>query len=80
MSIGLAGCGAGIAGLINLSLVLRWAGAGGLLVPTGLCKTEDTQAAVNSWPHVGQRGGPTIKESRGEGACIDDSPENHTIN
>lgn len=79
VSIGLAGCGAGIAGLINLSLVLRWGGAGGLLEPT-LCRAEDTQAAVNNWPQAGHLGGPTIRESRGDGACIDDKPKKETVN
>lgn len=35
VSMGLAGCGAGIAGLINLSLVRLCGGAGGLLEPIG---------------------------------------------
>lgn len=74
VSMGLAGCGAGIAGLMNLSLVRLWGGAGGLLDPT-LCKADETHADVSNWLQAGQRGGPTISESRGDGACIDDKPE-----
>lgn len=74
VSIGLAGCGAGMAGLMNRSLGRRCGGAGGLLEPTG-CRAAETQAGLTSCPQEWHLGGPTIRESLGDGACIDDRPE-----
>lgn len=68
VSIGLAGCGAGIAGLINLSEGLR--GAAAALLPW--CNSDEI-----NWPHVWHlRELPTTRESRGDGACIEEPPVN----
>lgn len=68
VSIGLAGCGAGFAGLMKRSLLLRWAGAGGLLEPTGW-RVKGTLEGGCIWPQVTHRVPVTISESLGDGAC-----------
>lgn len=69
VSMGLAGWGAGIAGLMNLSLVRLCAGTG-VLFEFMVCIADGTQEGGITWPQEMQRGDPTIREeSLGDGAC-----------
>lgn len=73
VSIGLAGCGAGMAGFMKRSLVRRCGALGELFAE---CKAAGTHIGGCICPHAWHLGVATIKESLGDGAWRD-NPEKY---